>query len=179
MKTNGFFVFLVSLILFSAVSCGGNDIELNTTHIAALKQIRFYKWKVSNLKVDTIKVNTVFDDKLTGFYSGHVEFGIDFDHGFENRIDGDSIVHINTKLEILNIDKWLIDDFQYMETGKFSNAERKALDIKANRMIYAKCVSDGIVQKAKANLEEQITEVLTHKFHFKRVVIKCDDATRL
>ncbi len=170
---------MCATILFSAISCGSGDIELQTVHIAALKQVRFYKWKISNLKVDTLKINPVFDDKLTGFYSGHVDFGIDFDHNFKSRIDGDSIVHIETKLEILNIDKWFIDDFQYMETGSFEKSDRKELDERANRKIYEKCILEGTVQKASDNLKEQITEILTHKFKFKKVEINCQDATKL
>jgi hypothetical protein len=179
MKTKISFILLLSVVLSLIISCGGNNIELQTIHIAALKQIRFYKWKVSNLKVDTIKVNTVLDDKLTGFYSGHVEFGIDLDHDFKNHISGDSIVYIETKLEILNMDKWFIDEFQYMETGSFDNSERKALDEKANRLIYEKCVSEGTIQKAKENLEAQITDILTHKFNFKKVDIKCEYVEKL
>ncbi|MBO7462152.1 MAG: DUF4230 domain-containing protein [Bacteroidales bacterium] len=176
MKTKSSIFFLIAAILFVVASCG-NDMELKTIHIAALKQIRFYRWNSTPMKVESVKDNMVFDDNLIGVYSGHIDIGIDFDHGFKSRIDGDSIVHITAKLEILNTDKWFVDDFKYMETGSFDNSERKVLDAKANRLIYEKCISEGTVQKAKENMEAQIRDLLTHQFHFKKVYIDCIDAT--
>ena len=179
MKSKIIVELMLALVSLSAIYCGSDNIVLKTEHIAALKQIRFYKWKTSNLKVDTIKVNPVFDDKLTGFYSGHVDLGIDFDHHFTNHIEGDSVVYIETQLDILNTDKWFIEEFQYMETGTFTSAERKALDETANRKIFEKCLSEGTIDMAIANLNTQITDILINKFHFKNVVIKCKNNAKL
>ena len=172
-------VIILALLSLLTFSCKNYSVELKTVQVEALKQIQFYEYKVSNLKVDTLKVNTILDDKLVGFYSGHVNFGIDFDYYFRNYIDNDSVVYIDTKLVILNKDNWFITSVDYMETGSFTNSERKALDIKANRAIYEKCMSEKSDIEARKNLEAQITDILTKKFHFKKVVINCKDATEL
>lgn len=172
-------VIILALLSLLTFSCKNYSVELKTVQVEALKQIQFYEYKVSNLKVDTLKVNTLLDDKLVGFYSGHVNFGIDFDRYFQNHIENDSVVYIDTKLVILNKDNWFITDIDYMETGSFTNQERKALDIKANRAIYEQCMSEGSNIEAKKNLEAQIINILTKKFNFKRVVINCKDATEL
>lgn len=180
MKFKCYAAIVLTILSLMMVSCQGGDVELKTIHIEALKQIRFYHYRVANVKAEIVKENRFSDDKLVGFYDGHVDFGINFDNRFKSRIYGDSLVVIETQLEVLNTDKWFIDGVpQYMEKGPFDMSERKALDEKANRMIYEKSISEGANKAAMQNLKEQITDVLTRKFNFKKVEINCQDVATI
>ena len=180
MKVRFYAVIVMSILSLMMASCQGNDVELKSIHIEALKQIRFYHYRVANVKAELVRENRFVDDKLVGFYDGHVDFGINFDDRFKSRVYGDSLVVIDTHLEILNTDKWFIDGIpQYMENGDITMSDRKALDEKANRMIYERSIAEGANNAAIQNLKEQITDVLTLKFNFKKVEINCVDATKI
>lgn len=180
MKVKFYTAIVVAILSLMSASCQGGDVELKSIHIEALKQIRFYHYRVANVKAELVRENKFVDDKLVGFYDGHVDFGINFDDRFKSRIYGDSLVVIDTQLEILNTEKWFIDGVpQYMESGDITMSDRKTLDEKANRMIYEKSISDGANKAAIQNLKEQITDVLTLKFNFQKVEINCADATGL
>ncbi|MBO7439900.1 MAG: DUF4230 domain-containing protein [Bacteroidales bacterium] len=180
MKVKFYEAMVVVILSLMLASCQGGDVELKSIHIEALKQIRFYHYRVANVKAELVRENNFVDDKLVGFYDGHVDFGINFDDRFKSRVYGDSLVVIDTHLEILNTEKWFIDGVpQYMEKGDITMSDRKALDEQANRMIYEKSISDGANKAAIQNLKEQITDILTRKFNFKKVEINCADATGL
>lgn len=180
MKVKFYAAMVMAILSLMLTSCQGGDVELKSIHIEALKQIRFYHYRVANVKVELVRENKFVDDKLVGFYDGHVDFGINFDDHFNSRVYGDSLVVIDTHLEILNTEKWFIDGVpQYMEKGNIDMKDRKALDEKANRMIYEKSISERANNAAIQNLKEQITDILILKFNFKKVEINCQDVSNM
>ena len=177
MNKNKIVILLLSLLSTVLLYCNQTTIVLRPPEITALKQIQFYRYNVDGLKVESLKENTFLDDKLVGYYDGHVDFGIDFDNGFESRVEPDSTVHIWCNLQIINPNNQFIVKQQYMQMGSYELSEAKELDERANRLIYEKSIADGANVAAKQNLEEKITYVLTQQFKFKKVVIHCTDAT--
>lgn len=174
---NKMLILLLSFVSTILLYCNNTTIMLRPPEISALKQIQFYRYNVDGLKVESLKENTLLDDKLVGYYDGHVDFGIDFDNGFVSRVEPDSTVQIWCNLQIINPNKQFIVNQQYMQMGSFELSEAKELDERANRLIYEKSIADGANIEAQKNLEQKITYVLTQQFKFKNVVIHCSDAT--
>ncbi|MCQ2974107.1 MAG: DUF4230 domain-containing protein [Bacteroidales bacterium] len=144
------------------VSCNSTECTLSIEQIAQLKQIRFYKYENGNIKVKHEKEGTFFNDKLVGFYEGHVDLGIDFDKNTFNSIvsDNGKTVVINTKIIILNSKNGFITNQRYQEVGSFTNEERAQLDKEANEKILEECKNNNGFEEAKINSEQEMIKIL-------------------
>ena len=55
MKVKFYEAMVVVILSLMLASCQGGDVELKSIHIEALKQIRFYHYRVANVKAELVR----------------------------------------------------------------------------------------------------------------------------
>jgi len=174
----------VAWLLHSAkddtLSFGTDDtIDCTPTIIEHVKAIGQWEFLAINDEeiVDTMRTGFFSDDELVRIYYGTLRIGIDFRDCSEDWIktEGDTIYMTLPDVKLLDYN--FIDEARtrsFFETGKWSNADRKAMYEKARQTMLKRCLTEETLNNARHNAKEQITRTLQPIAEPKVVVIKND-----
>ncbi len=162
------------------ISFGTDDtIDCTPTIIEHVKAIGQWEFLAINDEeiVDTMRTGFFSDDELARIYYGTLRIGIDFRDCSEDWIktEGDTIYMTLPDVKLLDYN--FIDEARtrsFFETGKWSNADRKAMYEKARQTMLKRCLTEETLNNARRNAKEQITRTLQPIAKPKTVVIKND-----
>ncbi len=142
-----------------------NRIDITPTIVTAMKETGEWQFLSVNDEelVDTTKKGFLREEKLVRIYYGKLSLGIDMrkfePHWIEQQ--GDTI--IMTLPEIQLLDNEFIDEARtkaFIETGKWTNADREKLYHKAYRRMIERCMTAENIAAAKENATEQIEKMI-------------------
>ena len=140
-------------------------VELSPTQIERIKAIGQWEFlTVSDEElVDTVRHGFFGDDELVRIYSGTLRLGIDLADTEEGwiRSDGDTIRIVLPDIKLL--DKNFLDEANarsFYESGKWTQADRKALANKARRKMAARCLTPANIASAEKNATAQFHQML-------------------
>ncbi len=171
----------VTWLLHSAkddtLSFGTDDtIDCTPTIIEHVKAIGQWEFLAINDEeiVDTMRTGFFSDDELVRIYYGTLRIGIDFHDCSEDWIktEGDTIYMTLPDVKLLDYN--FIDEARtrsFFETGKWSNADRKAMYEKARQTMLKRCLTEKTLNNARRNAKEQISRTLQPIAEPKTVVI--------
>lgn len=142
-----------------------DKIDSTPTMIEQMKEIGEWEFlAISDEElVDTVRKGFFSDDELVRIYYGTVRLGINFKDCSENWIDDSSDTVKVTLPKVRLLDENFIDEARtksFFETGKWSNADRKAMYQRAKQMMLRRCVTKENLQTATENAHEQVTKML-------------------
>lgn len=156
-----------------------NRIDITPTIVTAMKETGEWQFLSVNDEelVDTTKKGFLREEKLVRIYYGKLSLGIDMrkfePHWIEQQ--GDTI--IMTLPEIKLLDNEFIDEARtkaFIETGKWTNADREKLYHKAYRRMIERCMTAENIAAAKENATEQI-EKMMHAIGIEHCIIQFSD----
>lgn len=142
-----------------------DKIDSTPTMIEQMKEIGEWEFlAISDEElVDTVRKGFFSDDELVRIYYGTVRLGINFKDCSENWIDDSSDTVKVTLPKVRLLDDNFIDEARtksFFETGKWSNADRKAMYQRAKQMMLRRCVTKENLKTATENAHEQVTKML-------------------
>ena len=149
----------------SATRTTKEHIELSPTQIESIEAIG--QWEFLSISdeelVDTVRHGFFGDDELVRIYSGTLRLGIDLADAEEGwiRPDGDTIRIVLPDIKLL--DKNFLDEANarsFYESGKWTQADRKALANKARRKMAARCLTPANIASAEKNATAQFHQML-------------------
>lgn len=156
-----------------------NRIDITPTIVTAMKETGEWQFLSVNDEelVDTTRKGFLREEKLVRIYYGKLSLGIDMrkfePHWIEQQ--GDTI--IMTLPEIQLLDNEFIDEARtkaFIETGKWTNADREKLYHKAYRRMIERCMTAENIAAAKENATEQI-EKMMHAIGIEHCIIQFSD----
>ncbi len=156
-----------------------NRIDITPTIVTTMKETGEWQFLSVNDEelVDTTKKGFLREEKLVRIYYGKLSLGIDMrkfePHWIEQQ--GDTI--IMTLPEIQLLDNEFIDEARtkaFIETGKWTNADREKLYHKAYRRMIERCMTAENIAAAKENATEQI-EKMIHAIGIEHCIIQFSD----
>lgn len=155
------------------------QVELSPTQVRSIEAIGQWEFlAVSDEElVDTIRKGFFSDDQLTRIYYGTLRLGVDMSRVQERWVTmrGDTIVCTLPPVQLL--DKNFIDESRtrsFYESGKWSNADREALYLKACDMMRRRCLTAQNMNAARDNGRTQFRHLL-QTMGFDKVVVKYED----
>lgn len=155
------------------------QVELSPTQVRSIEAIGQWEFlAVSDEElVDTIRKGFFYDDQLTRIYYGTLRLGVDMSRVQEGWVTmrGDTIVCTLPPVQLL--DKNFIDEARtrsFYESGKWSNADREALYLKACDMMRRRCLTAQNMNTARDNGRTQFRHLL-QTMGFDKVVVKYED----
>lgn len=155
------------------------QVELSPTQVRSIEAIGQWEFlAVSDEElVDTIRKGFFSDDQLTRIYYGTLRLGVDMSRVQEGWVTmrGDTIVCTLPPVQLL--DKNFIDEARtrsFYESGKWSNADREALYLKACDMMRRRCLTAQNMNTAHDNGRTQFRHLL-QTMGFDKVVVKYED----
>lgn len=155
------------------------QVELSPTQVRSIEAIGQWEFlAVSDEElVDTIRKGFFSDDQLTRIYYGTLRLGVDMSRVQEGWVTmrGDTIVCTLPPVQLL--DKNFIDESRtrsFYESGKWSNADREALYLKACDMMRRRCLTAQKMNTARDNGRTQFRHLL-QTMGFDKVVVKYED----
>lgn len=155
------------------------QVELSPTQVRSIEAIGQWEFlAVSDEElVDTIRKGFFSDDQLTRIYYGTLRLGVDMSRVQEGWVTmrGDTIVCTLPPVQLL--DKNFIDEARtrsFYESGKWSNADREALYLKACDMMRRRCLAAQNMNTARDNGRTQFRHLL-QTMGFDKVVVKYED----
>lgn len=109
--------------------------------------------------VDTVRTGFFSDDELVRIYYGTLRLGIDFSQCSDEWIEvqGDSVVLTLPDVKLLDED--FLDETRtrsFFESGKWSNADRKDMAVRARNIMRKRCLTKANLELAQKNAEQQI-----------------------
>ncbi len=130
--------------------------------------------------VDTISKGLFSDSQLVRIYYGTLRLGIDFSHtsGQWVRMTSDTVYVTLPPPQLL--DQRFIDEARttsFMETGKWTSADRQSLYNKAHAEMISRCMTQENIDIAAANSRRSIEAFLTPLVAPKGVVVTTDTAS--
>ncbi len=146
----------------NSLSIGINDkIDQTPTVVSQIREIG--QWEFLSITdeelIDTVRTGFFSDDELVRIYYGTLRIGIDFSQCDEKWIerDGDSIKIDLPPVQLL--DENFLDEARtksFFESGKWSNADRKAMADRAKAVMRKRCLTDANMKQAQQIAEQQI-----------------------
>lgn len=146
----------------NSLSIGINDkIDQTPTVVSQIREIG--QWEFLSITdeelIDTVRTGFFSDDELVRIYYGTLRIGIDFSQCDEKWIerDGDSIKIDLPPVQLL--DENFLDEARtksFFESGKWSNADRKAMADRAKAAMRKRCLTDANMKQAQQIAEQQI-----------------------
>lgn len=150
----------------STLSFGTDDaIDCTPTIIERMRAIGQWEFLAINDEeiIDTVRTGFFSDDELVRIYYGTLRLGIDLKDCSEDWIEsGKDTIYI-TIPEVKLLDYNFIDEAStrsFFETGKWTNADRKAMYEEARRTMLQRCLNKENITIAQDNAREQITRML-------------------
>ena len=136
-------------------------IEITPNVLTEVKKIG--QWEFLSISdeemVDTVRKGFFTDDELIRIYYGTLRIGIDFSQceGEWIRTDGDSIILDLPPVKLLDDD--FIDETRtqpFIESGKWSNADRQALAERAKAAMRQRCLTPENMERAQKTADIQV-----------------------
>lgn len=140
-------------------------VELSPTQIERIKAIGQWEFlTVSDEElVDTVRHGFFGDDELVRIYTGTLRLGIDMADVDEDwiRTDGDTLRVLLPPVRLLDTN--FIDEASarsFYESGRWTQADRKALARKARQKMLARCLTPQNIASAEQNATAQFHQML-------------------
>jgi hypothetical protein len=140
-------------------------VELSPTQIERIKAIGQWEFlTVSDEElVDTVRHGFFGDDELVRIYTGTLRLGIDMADVEEDwiRTDGDTLRVMLPPVRLLDTN--FIDEASarsFYESGRWTQADRKALARKARQKMLARCLTPQNIASAEQNATAQFHQML-------------------
>ena len=140
-------------------------VELSPTQIERIKAIGQWEFlTVSDEElVDTVRHGFFGDDELVRIYTGTLRLGIDMADVEEDWIstDGDTLRVMLPPVRLLDAN--FIDEASarsFYESGRWTQADRKALARKARQKMLARCLTPQNIASAEQNAAAQFHQML-------------------
>lgn len=140
-------------------------VELSPTQIERIKAIGQWEFlTVSDEElVDTVRHGFFGDDELVRIYTGTLRLGIDMADVEEDwiRTDGDTLRVLLPPVRLLDTN--FIDEASarsFYESGRWTQADRKALARKARQKMLARCLTPQNIASAEQNATAQFHQML-------------------
>ena len=140
-------------------------VELSPTQIERIKAIGQWEFlTVSDEElVDTVRHGFFGDDELVRIYTGTLRLGIDMADTEEDwiRTDGDTLRVLLPPVRLLDTN--FIDEASarsFYESGRWTQADRKALARKARQKMLARCLTPQNIASAEQNATAQFHQML-------------------
>ncbi|MBP3823411.1 MAG: DUF4230 domain-containing protein [Bacteroidaceae bacterium] len=141
------------------------NVELSPTQIERIKAIGQWEFlTVSDEElVDTVRHGFFGDDELVRIYTGTLRLGIDMADVEEDwiRTDGDTLRVLLPPVRLLDTN--FIDEASarsFYESGRWTQADRKALARKARQKMLARCLTPQNIASAEQNATAQFHQML-------------------
>ena len=141
------------------------NVELSPTQIERIKAIGQWEFlTVSDEElVDTVRHGFFGDDELVRIYIGTLRLGIDMADVEEDwiRTDGDTLRVLLPPVRLLDTN--FIDEASarsFYESGRWTQADRKALARKARQKMLARCLTPQNIASAEQNATAQFHQML-------------------
>lgn len=161
----------------NSISIGTNQqIDITPTQIQSIKNIGQWAFLTINDEelIDTIRTGFFSDDQLVRIYYGTLQLGIDMNDTSDEWItrSNDSIVILLPEVRLL--DKNFIDEARtrsFMESGKWTSADRHALYRRAQEAMIRRCVTPANLRSAEQQAATQFDELM-RAMGFNNVIIR-------
>ena len=161
----------------NSISIGTNQqIDITPTQIQSIKNIGQWSFLTINDEemIDTVRTGFFSDDQLVRIYYGTLQLGIDMNDTSDEWItrSNDSIVILLPEVRLL--DKNFIDEARtrsFMESGKWTSADRHALYHRAQAAMIRRCVTPANLRSAEQQAATQFDELM-RSMGFNNVIIR-------
>lgn len=161
----------------NSISIGTNQqIDITPTQIQSIKNIGQWSFLTINDEemIDTVRTGFFSDDQLVRIYYGTLQLGIDMNDTSDEWItrSNDSIVILLPEVRLL--DKNFIDEARtrsFMESGKWTSADRHALYRRAQAAMIRRCVTPANLRSAEQQAATQFDELM-RAMGFNNVIIR-------
>ncbi len=161
----------------NSISIGTNQqIDITPTQIQSIKNIGQWAFLTINDEemIDTVRTGFFSDDQLVRIYYGTLQLGIDMNDTSDEWItrSNDSIVILLPEVRLL--DKNFIDEARtrsFMESGKWTSADRHALYHRAQAAMIRRCVTPANLRSAEQQAATQFDELM-RSMGFNNVIIR-------
>ena len=161
----------------NSISIGTNQqIDITPTQIQSIKNIGQWAFLTINDEemIDTVRTGFFSDDQLVRIYYGTLQLGIDMNDTSDEWItrSNDSIVILLPEVRLL--DKNFIDEARtrsFMESGKWTSADRHALYRRAQAAMIRRCVTPTNLRSAEQQAATQFDELM-RAMGFNNVIIR-------
>lgn len=161
----------------NSISIGTNQqIDITPTQIQSIKNIGQWAFLTINDEemIDTVRTGFFSDDQLVRIYYGTLQLGIDMNDTSDEWItrSNDSIVILLPEVRLL--DKNFIDEARtrsFMESGKWTSADRHALYRRAQAAMIRRCVTTANLRSAEQQAATQFDELM-RSMGFNNVIIR-------
>lgn len=161
----------------NSISIGTNQqIDITPTQIQSIKNIGQWAFLTINDEemIDTVRTGFFSDDQLVRIYYGTLQLGINMNDTSDEWItrSNDSIVILLPEVRLL--DKNFIDEARtrsFMESGKWTSADRHALYRRAQAAMIRRCVTPANLRSAEQQAATQFDELM-RAMGFNNVIIR-------
>ena len=156
--------------------CTNQQIDITPTQIQSIKNIGQWSFLTINDEemIDTVRTGFFSDDQLVRIYYGTLQLGIDMNDTSDEWItrSNDSIIILLPEVRLL--DKNFIDEARtrsFMESGKWTSADRHALYRRAQAAMIRRCVTPANLRSAEQQAATQFDELM-RSMGFNNVIIR-------
>lgn len=142
-----------------------NSIDSTPTIVDRIKAIGQWEFLSINDEelIDTMRTGFFSDDELVRIYYGTLRLGIDLSKCSEEWIRTEKDTIFIALPEVRLLDSIFIDEARtrsFFESGKWSNADRKAMYRQAHNAMLKRCMTPENIAIAQTNAREQIVRML-------------------
>lgn len=159
------YIHKVSTTSTPAVIAKNEKIDITPLQIRSIEQIGEWSFLEINDEelVDTVRHGYFSDDKLVRIYYGTLRLGINLKEAHEGWLafEGDTLCAVLPPIRLL--DNNFIDEARtrsFIESGKWTHQDRKAMYDRAARMMRQRCLTRANYQTARSNAKAQFEQML-------------------
>lgn len=159
------YIHKVSTTSTPAVIAKNEKIDITPLQIRSIEQIGEWSFLEINDEelVDTVRHGFFSDDKLVRIYYGTLRLGINLKEAHEGWLafEGDTLCAVLPHIRLL--DNNFIDEARtrsFIESGKWTHQDRKAMYDRAARMMRQRCLTRANYQTARSNAKAQFEQML-------------------
>ena len=159
------YIHKVSTTSTPAVIAKNEKIDITPLQIRSIEQIGEWSFLEINDEelVDTVRHGFFSDDKLVRIYYGTLRLGINLKEAHEGWLafEGDTLRAVLPPIRLL--DNNFIDEARtrsFIESGKWTHQDRKAMYDRAARMMRRRCLTRANYHTARINAKAQFEQML-------------------
>ena len=159
------YIHKVSTTSTPAVIAKNEKIDITPLQIRSIEQIGEWSFLEINDEelVDTVRHGFFSDDKLVRIYYGTLRLGINLKEAHEGWLafEGDTLCAVLPPIRLL--DNNFIDEARtrsFIESGKWTHQDRKAMYDRAARMLRRRCLTRAHYHTARSNAKAEIEQML-------------------
>ena len=159
------YIHKVSTTSTPAVIAKNEKVDITPLQIRSIEQIGEWSFLEINDEelVDTVRHGFFSDDKLVRIYYGTLRLGINLKEAHEGWLafEGDTLCAVLPPIRLL--DNNFIDEARtrsFIESGKWTHQDRKAMYERAARMMRQRCLTRANYQTARSNAKAQFEQML-------------------